>query len=211
MKRYLTIVPLLILLCATVAYSWLTMGPTQPTSVSCTVYDSYADGDDNHRDFGRVSTYEYGGSQFNDTAATGTICQVAFKFFDDHGTPTLNDYYAEIWLMDGDNLTGSALARSNKVDGAAWDAEWQIFVFPTPYTYLQNTNYGIVVKSIDNADAAATIGESDGTNYTSIAHDTDDSGTPANYINGVWHWNAANLAQTYKTLVYNNLVKVYTQ
>ena len=169
-------------------------GQTLAASESCVSYISKTD--TVNRDLwdpvARYTGAEYRGMVFDD-AATGTLCQVDFWFGNSGGTPANNDYYAELWLLDGGLALASLVSdgRSAKVDGSSWSGAWQSFTFSTPPTYdCTGTNkYAILVKAIDNDDAAATAGEFDGTNYTSLGTDDDDNTMTG--CEGVATWSAA--------------------
>lgn len=121
----------------------------------------------------RYTGQEYYGFVFDDSSS-GTICQVDVYIYDMQGTASANDYYVEIWLLDGsDNLSSLVTnGRSDKVDGAAWSAESVTFTFSTNPTYdcTGGNQYGILIKSIDDDDAASTAGEFDGTNYPRVRY-----------------------------------------
>lgn len=84
------------------------------------------------------------------------------------GDLALLDYYAEVWLLDGSDGLDTLIGRSAKVDGVdSWADELVEFTFSTPAAYnCTGTNqYGVIVKALDNNDAATTAGKSSATNF----------------------------------------------
>lgn len=192
MKKYLLIMPLIIIFCVGTALAWLNMGANQPAvSTTCTLYQEWTSTDGNAA-FGRISTQEYGGMDWLDAVQGGTICQVDVYVNDGAGSSGQNDLYAEIWTVDGNDDMAAYQARSDKVDdNSAWSNEWVTFTFSTPFVYSKDVDYAIVFKSIDNGDPATTPGENDGTNYTKLNYDNFASRPAAFGRRGLWDMDGA--------------------
>jgi hypothetical protein len=114
------------------------------------------------------------------------------------GDQTVNDYYVEVWLLDGSSDFNSLVTngRSAKVDGSgSWDYSSVSFVFASDVVYdCSGTNqYAIVIKAIDDGDSADTAGEVDGTNYTGMGFN--DEGDTMNYCEGLAHWDGSGTLQ----------------
>jgi hypothetical protein len=106
----------------------------------------------------------------DDTYDGEKVCKLVTYFISVAGTPSVNDYYFEIWPLDASyDFVGSApIARSAKVDGNdSWSASEPEFTISSPVAFDFETydHYALVIKAIDNDDAATTGGEVDADNY----------------------------------------------
>ena len=138
---------------------------------------------------GQYSTQEYKGAIWDD-GAISDVCRVDVKIGNPQGDLTVNDYYVEIWLVDGSNELDTFQGRSEKVDGSnAWYWTWVEFTFAADVTLdcTGSNEYAIVIKAIDSGDAASTAGEYDSTNYAAVAWVNDQGSAMTNFSRrGSW-------------------------
>jgi hypothetical protein len=113
----------------------------------------------------------------DDTYAGSLVCKLVPYFISVAGTPSVNDYYLEIWpLNDSYVMQGSApIARSAKVDGNdSWSASEPEFTIASPvaFDFGSYNYYALAIKAIDNDDPATTAGEYDGDNFVRWYYDS---------------------------------------
>jgi len=93
---------------------------------------AYITKDDNRDGWKSISRFageNYNGIVFDD-ASSGDICRIDWYFGLTGGDPTANDYYVEIWLLDGALDFDTLQGRSAKVDGSGWGGAMVTFTFP---------------------------------------------------------------------------------
>lgn len=119
---------------------------------TCNVYEENTADKADALDINSWSGNYYRGVQpYSPAAANVSICRIDANM-SKTGTITGKTYYAKIWATDGTDLTGSALATSGSVSGAAWSDTWVTFTFSSPYEIHSGTNYVFTINSTDAAD-----------------------------------------------------------
>jgi hypothetical protein len=136
---------------------------------------------------GMYSGQNYRGIVFDD-GSSGTICEVKWFLGNTGGTPSLNDYYCEVWLLDVSNNHSLLIGRSGVVTGAAWGAGTLVTFASINAAYdCSGTNkYGIELKGVDTGDPVDTVGEIDTTNYISIGGDDEADTMVGNEGSAYW-------------------------
>ena len=138
------------------------------TCQSYTANTSYSHSQEMHR----YPARGYYGLIFDD-GSSGSICTVSLLFQSNTGDLALLDYYAEVWLLDGSDGLDTLIGRSAKVDGVdSWADELGKITFSTPAAYdCTGTNqYAVIVKALNNNDAATTAGKSSATNFATTRY-----------------------------------------
>jgi len=187
---------ILILSCFIATGAWALFAPmaqvaTDGAALVCTLYDEFTTGQDGALAIAKYANNEYGGTLWNDAASGGDICQVDWYVVGSPGAPSVNDYYCEIWSVDGSSPPhlNALQGRSDKVDGNDnWATEFVVFAFSSDVSYSQSTDYAIILKAIDNNDDPATVGEYDDTNYITIGFDDENNSTTKTF--GLRTWKA---------------------
>lgn len=162
-------------------------GFTLASALTCTLLSSNTSSDTTFEIHRYNNQQNYG--LIWDDGSSGSICAIKFYIYDVTGDVTGLDYYAEVWLLDGDSLQDSIIGRSAKVDGAAWSDELVAFTFSTPADYdcTGANQYALVMKAIANDAAATTTGTYSDTNYPRTRYSNGVNTMTGNVSRATWN------------------------